>query len=145
MQDRGGGIMKYVVLAVLALGLGVVGWRLLAPSPTGSDGARRDVVVPQLSAAASLGKEAYDGNCARCHGENAAGSGNGPPLVHDYYNPGHHADGAFHVAVARGVRQHHWNFGNMPPQSHVSEQQTRMIIRYVRELQEANGIRTRPH
>jgi hypothetical protein len=33
----------------------------------------------------------------------------------------------------------------MPPQSHVSEQQTRMIIRYVRELQEANGIRFKPH
>ena len=145
MQDKGGGIMKYVVLAILALGLGVVGWRLLAPSPTDSSGAARRVVVPQLTAAAELGKEAYDGNCAGCHGENAAGTGNGPPLVHDYYNPGHHADGAFHVAVARGVRQHHWNFGNMPPQSHVSEQQTRMIIRYVRELQEANGIRFKPH
>ena len=145
MQNKGGGIMKYVVLAVLALGLGVVGWRLLAPAPTDSSGAARRVVAPQLTAAAELGKEAYDANCARCHGENAAGTGNGPPLVHDYYNPGHHADGAFHVAVARGVRQHHWNFGNMPPQSHVSEQQTRMIIRYVRELQEANGIRFKPH
>jgi mono/diheme cytochrome c family protein len=137
--------MKYVVLAVLVVGLGVGGWRLLAPAPTDSSGAARPVVVPQLTAAAQLGKGAYDGNCARCHGENAAGTVNGPPLLHDYYNPGHHADGAFFAAVARGVRQHHWNFGNMPPQSHVTEQQTRMIIRYVRELQEANGIRYKPH
>lgn len=145
MQDSGGGVMKYVVLAVLALGLGVVVWRALAPSPIGSGGAQRSVVVPQLSAAAQRGKDAFDGNCAGCHGENAAGTANGPPLVHDYYNPGHHADGAFHVAVTRGVRQHHWRFGNMPRQSHVTEQQTRLIIRYVRELQEANGIRFRPH
>ena len=145
MPDNGGGIMKYVVLAVLALGLGVAGWRLLAPSPTNTGGAPRRIVVPQLSAAAQLGKQSYDGSCAGCHGENAGGTGNGPPLVHDYYNPGHHADGAFFVAVARGVRKHHWNFGNMPPQPHVSEQQTHMIIRYVRELQEANGIRSKPH
>ena len=145
MQDGRGRIMKYLVSGLLALGLGMAGWWMLTPSPSGSGGAPRGIVVPQLSAAAQLGKEAYDGNCARCHGENAAGTGNGPPLVHDYYNPGHHADGAFHAAVARGVRQHHWKFGNMPPQSHVTEQQTRMIIRYVRELQEANGIRSGPH
>ncbi|MDH3228509.1 MAG: cytochrome c [Alphaproteobacteria bacterium] len=138
-------MLKYLVLAVLAVGLGVVGWWMLAPAPPGSGGAQREVVVPQLSAAAQRGKAAFDGNCARCHGENAAGTGNGPPLVHDYYNPGHHADGAFHVAVTRGVRQHHWRFGNMPPQPHVTDQQTRMIVRYVRELQEANGIQFEPH
>ncbi len=132
--------MKHVVVAILILAIGLAAWRLFAPSPDGS-GAVRTVVVPQLSAAAEIGKQAFDGNCARCHGANAAGTGNGPPLVHDYYHPGHHADGAFHLAVSRGVRQHHWNFGNMPAQPHVTEQQTRMIIRYVRELQEANGIR----
>ncbi len=131
--------MKYVVVTVLALGIGVVAWRLLTPGGTG--GAPREIAVPQLSAAAEIGKKSYDGNCARCHGANAAGTGSGPPLVHDYYKPDHHADGAFHVAVVRGVRQHHWRFGNMPAQPHVTEQQTRMIIRYVRELQEANGIR----
>lgn len=138
-----GGFVKYVALASLAVGIGIAAWWLLAP--TGPGGAPNGIVVPQLSAAAQLGKQTYDGNCARCHGENAAGTGNGPPLVHDYYNPGHHADAAFRMAVARGVRQHHWRFGNMPPQPQVTEQQTRMIIRYVRELQEANGIRTRPH
>lgn len=135
-----GGIAGYVVLALLAGGIAFVAWQVLAPSPTGSGG----IVVPQLSAAAQIGKEAYDGNCARCHGQNAAGTGNGPPLVHQFYHPGHHADGAFHAAVARGVRQHHWKFGNMPAQPHVTEQQTRMIVRYVRELQEANGIRYEP-
>lgn len=69
-----------------------------------------------------------------------AGTEQGPPLVHRIYEPGHHADAAFHMAVRAGVRQHHWRFGNMPPQPQVSEAELRTIIRYVREVQRANGI-----
>jgi mono/diheme cytochrome c family protein len=136
--------MKYVVIGILVIGAGIVAWRNFGPTvETRQTG---EIVVPeQLSAAASLGKKAYDRNCAECHGSNASGTQKGPPLVHDYYNPGHHADGAFFAAVANGVRQHHWNFGNMPPQPQVSSDQTRMIVAYVRELQEANGIVYRSH
>lgn len=139
-----GGIVGYAALAALVAGIAFAGWWLRAPSPTGSGDRQAGIVVPRLSAAAEVGKEAYDGNCARCHGANAAGTSKGPPLIHKYYHPGHHADGAFFAAVARGVPQHHWKFGNMPAQPHVTEQQTRMIVRYVRELQEANGIRYEP-
>ena len=103
------------------------------------------VSVPPLSHVAARGKIAFDANCAPCHGANASGTGRGPPLVHDIYNPGHHADGAFFLAAKLGVRQHHWPFGNMPPQPQVTEEEVAAIVRYVRELQVANGIRYHPH
>jgi len=144
MNDSGG-IMKYVVLGVLAAGIGIAGWRVFGPGATVTAIAPDSVNIPKLTPAARSGKMAFDDNCAECHGENATGTGDGPPLLHDYYNPGHHADGAFHVAIARGVRQHHWNFGNMPPQRQVSEEQARLIVRYVREMQVANGIVYKAH
>ncbi len=143
MRD-GASYMKYGVIGLLVVGIGLVAWRNFGPSER--PGRSAQIVAPrQLSAVASLGKKAFDDNCAQCHGGNAAGTEQGPPLAHDYYNPGHHADGAFFVAVANGVRQHHWQFGNMPPQPQVTQDQTRMIIAYVRELQEANGIGYKPH
>lgn len=104
-----------------------------------------DVRVPALSDRAKTGKSAFDANCASCHGTNAAGSNQGPPLVHEIYNPGHHADGAFLMAVTRGVRKHHWPYGNMLRQPQVSRAQVIDIVRYVRELQAANGISYKPH
>ncbi|WP_246660503.1 cytochrome c [Nitratireductor sp. XY-223] len=100
-----------------------------------------NITVPELSSAAAAGKSLFDENCAACHGNNAAGSPDGPPLVHIIYEPGHHSDASFYLAVSQGVRQHHWTFGNMPAQPHVSEKDVALIIEYVRELQAANGIR----
>ena len=68
-----------------------------------------------------------------------------PPFVHDIYNPGHHADPAFFAAAKFGVRQHHWPYGNMPPQLQVSDDQVAAIVRYVREVQLVNGIKYQPH
>lgn len=138
--------MKYAVLGFLALGIVIVGWRTFGPDKAGTVAVTpATVVTPDLSAAALMGKKGFDDNCAACHGANATGTDVGPPLIHTYYNPGHHGDGAFQVAVAQGVRQHHWNFGNMPRQPQVSRDQARMIIRYVREMQAANGIGYKPH
>jgi mono/diheme cytochrome c family protein len=131
-----------LVIGVLVMGAGVVGWSVFSPS---TEGALVDVKVPELSQAALAGKKAFDTSCAQCHGPNAAGGAQGPPLVHDIYNPGHHADAAFVIATKRGTRQHHWKFGNMPPVPGVSNREIAAIIRYVRELQQANGIFYRPH
>ena len=43
-------------------------------------------------------------------------------------------------AVAVGVRQHHWSFGNMPAVKDVSSDQVGKIIAFVRAVQRANGI-----
>lgn len=103
------------------------------------------VKVPELSSLAKRGKVEFDNSCAACHGTNAAGTKQGPPLIHKTYNPGHHNNDAFYRAVKSGVAKHHWNFGNMPPISNVSKSQVGRIIRYVRELQLANGIVTQKH
>lgn len=94
-----------------------------------------------LSPAAMMGQRAFDATCAACHGQNATGKmGFGPPLVHKIYEPGHHADIAFQMAVQNGVRAHHWKFGDMPAQSGLTRADVGNIVTYVRELQRANGI-----
>lgn len=98
------------------------------------------VTVPELSDVALAGETLFDQNCAECHGDNAAGTDQGPPLVHDIYEPDHHADISFVLAAQRGVRAHHWRFGDMPPQPEVSEEEVQRIVQYVRELQRANGV-----
>jgi mono/diheme cytochrome c family protein len=89
---------------------------------------------------ADRGAVAFANNCAVCHGEAAQGTTQGPPLVHEVYEPSHHADVTFLLAVQRGVQQHHWDFGPMPPVPGVSEQDVADIVVYVRELQRAAGI-----
>ncbi len=100
------------------------------------------VNVPDaLSARAEIGRKIYDANCAACHGPNAAGQdGIAPPLVHVFYEPGHHGDESFQRAVAHGVRAHHWRFGDMPPVEGLTRRDVATIVAYVRELQRANGI-----
>ncbi len=134
--------MKFTVVFAVVIGvLAVLAWQ-----KTHSGAAQTvSVKVPAVSALAVQGKVAFDANCATCHGVNAAGTDKGPPFVHDIYNPGHHDDGAFFLAAKLGVRQHHWPYGNMPPQPQVSETQLAAIVKYVRELQAANGITYRPH
>lgn len=128
---------SWLVLSAALLGGLAVVWGLSPRTPQ----APAQVAQPAtLSADAFQGKRAYETHCARCHGPMGAGTEQGPPLVHRIYEPGHHADAAFHMAVRAGVRQHHWKFGNMPPQPQVSEAELRTIIRYVREVQRANGI-----
>ena len=135
-------IVPRLALIVLAVGWATAGWgqriRDLPPSNPG-------VAMPPLSAQATAGQRAFDTACASCHGRFATGTDKGPPLLHDIYNPGHHADEAFFRAARQGVRQHHWRFGDMPVRPKVSDEQLAQIVRYVRELQEANGIRFKPH
>jgi mono/diheme cytochrome c family protein len=98
----------------------------------------RDAVIPaQLTTAEAL----FAVNCAPCHGERGLGSDRGPPLIDVIYEPSHHADIAFLMAAERGVRAHHWNFGDMPPQPQVEPAEMESIIAYVRYLQEQVGIR----
>lgn len=87
-----------------------------------------------------LGRQIYSDYCMHCHGRSATGSQRGPALVHKVYAPSHHADLSFYMAVKNGVKAHHWRFGNMPPVSAVSPDQTAHVIAYVRDLQRKAGI-----
>lgn len=104
-------------------------------------GTQMVVHVPDLSAVAQAGRQAYNRRCAQCHGVHGGGGPAGPPLVHPIYRPAHHADVAFELAVRRGVRAHHWSLGDMPPQADVGLDEIAAITRYVREVQAANGIK----
>ncbi|WP_417686293.1 c-type cytochrome [Roseibium sp.] len=128
-----------------ALLLGGLTWRFIEAQWRLDDNqggaAIAEVVVPPLTEAALVGKALFDANCATCHGKNAAGQeGVAPPLVHRIYEPGHHGDGAFVIAALKGVRAHHWPFGDMPPVPGVTRDEVVRIVAYVRELQKANGI-----
>lgn len=89
---------------------------------------------------ADQGAPLFTQHCARCHGEQAVGTNVGPPLVHKYYEPNHHADLAFYRAVKKGVQAHHWQFGDMPPVEGVAPEQAAHIVAYIRGLQRAAGI-----
>lgn len=130
--------MKYVVLGLLLVGLAFAGWQFLARPD--ADGPAADVVTPDLSDVAMAGRTAYRDACGECHGPQLTGTDKGPPLIHAYYEPGHHPDASFYSAIIRGARQHHWRFGDMEPVPDVSEEEARLIVRYVREMQRANGI-----
>jgi mono/diheme cytochrome c family protein len=135
-----------VIAGVLALALvGLGGWWIYGPHDmdghaAGQGAAMVQVSVPELSVGGRAGETLFEANCSSCHGLDAAGSDQGPPLVHRIYEPSHHGDPAFYRAALLGVQAHHWRFGNMPPVEGVSEQDVAMIVRYVRELQRANGI-----
>jgi mono/diheme cytochrome c family protein len=126
-------------------------WFLQRQGPAGTDtsipvpeeGAPMvEIVLPAtLSAEAQIGKRAFEAICATCHGDNATGrQGMGPPLIHKIYEPGHHADMAFQLAVQNGVRSHHWRFGDMPSVEGLTRADVASIVTYVREVQRENGI-----
>jgi mono/diheme cytochrome c family protein len=87
------------------------------------------------------GKALFAQYCSACHGNNALGNAKGPALVDNIYRPAHHADLAFHWAVSKGVRQHHWRFGDMAPLPNVTPEQVGHIISFVRLAQQRAGIK----
>ena len=95
--------------------------------------------MPNLSGI-GIGKKLYDQNCASCHGVSLKGTNQGPPFLHRVYHPNHHRDSVFHTAVQRGVRQHHWKFGNMQPVKRVRRDMVASIVQYVRFMQKQAGI-----
>lgn len=86
------------------------------------------------------GKKLFQQNCQSCHGLQGQGTNQGPPLVNNIYNPRHHANLAFNLAVKNGVRSHHWKYGDMKPLPGVSPEMVEHIIQYIRKLQKQAGI-----
>jgi len=119
-------------LMVAAMGIGtVMVW---------AQGTRIPRPTPGVTPNPSLGKALYEKSCAQCHGTDLRGSEQGPPLVHRIYEPSHHADIAFQLAVRYGTRQHHWSFGDMKPVEGVSPDEVAHIIAYARFKQREAGI-----
>lgn len=99
-----------------------------------------DVAGPATPAEFSKGETLFKADCAACHGQEAMGTDHGPPLVHPIYQPDHHSDASFYLAIRNGARSHHWMFGNMPPVQGVSDEDATRIVAYIRWLQHTAGI-----
>lgn len=110
------------------------------PPPPGSSQFASTIMSVEIPDDLAAGEAAFEANCAVCHGTRGLGTDQGPPLVDIIYEPNHHADMAFFMAVGRGVRAHHWQFGDMPPLPDVSNEQVQAIVEYVRFLQRQVGI-----
>jgi len=132
--------MKDKIVPLLVIGALIAGVFLMFSGGEKRSSAGISVKVPTLSAAAATGQDIFKVNCSQCHGTSAEGTRQGPPLIHKYYEPNHHADGAFHRAATMGVQAHHWGFGNMPPIRTVTTQDVNKIISFIREVQKANGV-----
>ncbi len=96
---------------------------------------------PGLMPNAARGEVLYDERCASCHGVDLKGTEQGPPFLHRIYEPSHHGDASFQLAVRNGVRAHHWKFGDMKPVPGVSADDVAHITAYVRSQQRRVGIR----
>lgn len=136
-------------IAILALTIGAVAaggwWAFFRPSDANNAIAGAPMVAvslpERLSPLEQAGEAAFAANCASCHGTNGAGrDAIAPPLVHKIYEPSHHGDMSFQLAMTQGVRAHHWPFGDMPAVEGLDPADVEPIIAYVRAIQRANGI-----
>jgi len=151
---RGAAALRRRALAVLVLVATIASAVALHPAPLGAQmhahGAGdqtsgidpADVVIPPLEGAQAYGGRVFAAKCVACHGDVLTGvEGAGPPLLHDFYVPGHHSDGAIEAAVRRGAPAHHWPFGDMPAVKGLTGADIAAVIGYIRSVQQANGIR----
>ena len=95
---------------------------------------------PQVPPQYNIGKLLYGKFCSSCHGVDLKGTEQGPPFLHRVYHPGHHGDRSFFLAAKRGVKAHHWKFGNMPPVEGIEEDMVGAIVKYIRHVQKSSGI-----
>ena len=119
----------------------VVALALAACSGEGDTTANLESAPADLLA---TGQELYEQNCAECHGIDLRGTDRGPSHLSILYEPSHHADGAFLIAALRGVRAHHWDFGDMPPVPNLDTEDIAAITAYVRSVQQREGFEPYP-
>ena len=86
------------------------------------------------------GQMLYEKNCSTCHGQQLNGTNQGPPLIHPFYRPSHHGDKSFYRAALQGTKQHHWNFGDMPPVEGMTSKKMDSLVPYVRFYQQKKKL-----
>lgn len=120
-------IALLVVTAAISLPVAAQGMQVPKPSPG---------LMPNPAA----GKVLFEKHCASCHGARLQGSDQGPPMLSTIYEPSHHGDAAFQLAVRNGSRAHHWQFGDMAPVPGLTTDDVAQITAYVRLEQRKAGI-----
>jgi len=127
-----------IAIALLLSPLGV--YVIFGPGSPPLEGVGTAPELADLSKPARAGRAAFGEYCAQCHGPLAEGTERGPPLVHPDYAPGVRTNGDFRKAVREGLRAWRWWYGDMPAIADVSEHELEHMIRFLREMQRANGI-----
>ena len=94
----------------------------------------------QIPFSLAKGQLLYEKYCSSCHGAELDGTEKGPPLVHPFYKPSHHGDQSFYRAALNGVRQHHWNFGDMERVEGMTPGKMDRIVPYVRYYQQQKKL-----
>ncbi|MBI3149535.1 MAG: cytochrome c [Betaproteobacteria bacterium] len=118
-----------LLLAAACFALPAVAQGLQIPKPS-----------PGLMPNPAAGKSLYGKHCASCHGMDLKGTDKGPPFLHRIYEPSHHGNAAFQLAVKNGVRAHHWKFGDMPPVPGLTPDEAAHVTAFVRVEQRRAGI-----
>lgn len=90
------------------------------------------------------GEGLYQASCASCHGADLRGTDLGPSHLSVVYEPNHHGDQAFVMAVKFGTPQHHWPYGDMAPVEGLSDEDIEAIVAFVRETQRLHGFEPYP-
>lgn len=114
---------------------------VLAGCGAGGSEDRIPIQDPEL---VESGSTLYAVHCAECHGDDLRGTDRGPSHLSEVYEPGHHSDEAFLVAVMTGVAPHHWDYGPMPPVQGLTEADVEAIVAFVREIQRVEGFEPYP-
>ena len=97
--------------------------------------------IPELSTAGKLGRVLVNTQCAECHGEDGTGySRKGPPLLHPMYREEVFPDHHFKRVIREGRRQRAWQFGPMPAQPQLSDEDINNILAFVREVHNETGV-----
>lgn len=106
------------------------------------------VIPPELLAESDInipfryarGQVLYEMHCSSCHGVTMAGTEKGPPLLHAFYKPSHHNDASFYKAALKGVRAHHWEFGDMPAVNGMTQKKMQSIVPFIRYYQQQKKL-----
>ena len=124
---------------------GLVGAVLLVLAACGgTDSSDASDVDQQDSDLVLTGEPLYQAHCASCHGVDLRGTDKGPSHLSVVYEPSHHSDAAFLVAVRIGSPEHHWRFGDMEPVEGLSDEDVAAITAFVREQQRIQGFEPYP-
>lgn len=92
----------------------------------------------------ATGETIYQAKCASCHGIDLRGTDKGPSHLSVVYEPNHHGDIAFELAIKTGTPQHHWRFGDMAPIEGMTDEDIAAVTAYVREQQQIHGFEPYP-
>jgi cytochrome c5 len=110
---------------------------LMLPLTTGTIKAAEEIEIPFHLA---KGQILYEKYCSSCHGAGLNGSDKGPPLIHPFYKPSHHGDKSFYRAALQGVRQHHWEFGDMPAVVGMTPKKMDSVVPFIRYFQQQKKL-----